>query len=94
MIGNAGSAKSDAMEAIQAAKEGRFDQADGLLAQARQSLNGAHDIHFGMLAEAADGNGEPMDIMAVHAQDHLSMATVTIDMAQEIIELYRLVSAE
>lgn len=93
MIGHAGSAKSDAMEAIQTAKKGCFEQAEALLEQARQSLNAAHGIHFGMLSERANGDGEPMDIMAVHAQDHLSMATVTIDMAQEIVELHRLVSA-
>ena len=39
----------------------------------------------------ANGNPVELNIVLVHAQDHLTMATMAQDNAQEFINLYRLV---
>ncbi len=89
LIMNAGNAKSDAMEAIQAAKEGNFDLAEEKMADAEKSLVKAHHSQTGMLTQEAQGNHVPVTLLTVHSQDHLMTAIAFCDLAKEIIELHR-----
>lgn len=89
LIINAGNAKSDAMEAIQAAKEGNFDLAEEKMADAEKSLVKAHHSQTGMLTQEAQGNHVPVTLLTVHSQDHLMTAIAFCDLAKEIIELHR-----
>ncbi|AYW45303.1 PTS lactose/cellobiose transporter subunit IIA [Tetragenococcus koreensis] len=84
-----GNAKSDAMEAIAAAKKGDFELADQKLKDADESLNQAHHSQTGMLTEEAQGKHMDITLLAVHSQDHLMTAIAFKDLATEIIDLYR-----
>ena len=94
LIMNAGNAKSDAMEAIQAAKEGNFDLAEEKMADAEKSLVKAHHSQTGMLTQEAQGNHVPVTLLTVHSQDHLMTAIAFTDLAKEIIDLYRRIDNE
>ena len=94
LIINAGNAKSDAMEAIQAAKAGDFALAEEKLSTADQSLVEAHHSQTGLLTEEASGNPMTVTLLAVHSQDHLMTSIAFTDLAKEIIELYRRVYSE
>lgn len=84
-----GNAKSDAMEAIAAAKEGDFELADKKIADAEASLVQAHHSQTGMLTQEAQGNHIDVTLLTVHSQDHLMTAIAFTDLAKEIIDLYR-----
>lgn len=84
-----GNAKSDAMEAIAAAKAGDFELANQKIAAAEASLVEAHHAQTGMLTQEAQGNHVQVTLLTVHSQDHLMTAIAFKDLAIEIIELHR-----
>ena len=81
-----GNAKSDAMEAIAAAKSGGFELADKKIADAEESLVHAHHSQTGMLTEEAKGNNMQVTLLTVHI--------AFTDLAKEIIDLYRRIDNE
>ena len=87
LIDLAGNARSKAMEAIETAREAKFDEARHLLQEAQQELNAAHHTQTDLLSASAKGEQITMDILLVHAQDHLTMASISIDFAEEFILL-------
>ncbi|EST89419.1 PTS lactose/cellobiose transporter subunit IIA [Vagococcus lutrae] len=89
LIVNAGNAKSDAMEAIQAAKAGNFDEADEKIKSAEASLVEAHHSQTGLLTKEAKGEHMTVTLLTVHSQDHLMTAIAFTDLAKEIIDLHR-----
>ncbi len=89
LIMNAGNAKSDAMEAIQAAKDGDFKLAEEKLVSADQSLTLAHQSQTGLLTKEAQGDHMTVTLLTVHSQDHLMTAIAFKDLAVEIIELHK-----
>jgi PTS system cellobiose-specific IIA component len=89
-----GNAKSDAMEAIAAAKKGDFELADQKIADAEASLVEAHHSQTGMLTQEAQGDHVEVTLLTVHSQDHLMTAIAFTDLAKEIIELYRRIDSE
>ncbi|MFV0558746.1 MAG: PTS lactose/cellobiose transporter subunit IIA [Enterococcus sp.] len=84
-----GNAKSDAMEAIAAAKDHDFILAEEKLAAAEESLVEAHHAQTGMLTQEAQGNHMEVTLLTVHSQDHLMTAIAFTDLAKEIVELHR-----
>ena len=88
-----GNAKSDAMEAIAAAKQGDFTLADQKIADAEESLVQAHHSQTEMLTQEAQGNHVHVTLLTVHSQDHLMTSIAFTDLAKEIIDLYRRIDA-
>ncbi|MBD5429885.1 PTS lactose/cellobiose transporter subunit IIA [Lactobacillus sp.] len=89
IIMQAGNAKAAAMQAITAAKEGNFDKADEFIKQANKDLVNAHNVQTDMLTKEAQGDHVKVDLYMVHAQDHLMTAITFIDLAKEMVELYK-----
>ncbi len=83
-----GNAKSDAMEAIQAAKKGDFELADEKIADAENSLTEAHHSQTNMLTQEAQGKHVDVTLLTVHSQDHLMTAIAVTDLAKEVINVY------
>lgn len=87
-ISFAGAAKSEAALAVQCAKAGDMAGAQEHMKQAKQYILCAHDLQTGMITQEAHGNPVAVNIILVHAQDHLAMALMAIDNAEEFIEIY------
>ncbi|SFB11048.1 PTS system, cellobiose-specific IIA component [Lentibacillus halodurans] len=85
----AGNGKSNAMEAIQEAKDGNFIKSDKLLEAASEELNKAHDFQTQLLQGEANGEESPLNLMLVHSQDHLMTSMTVRDLAAELVEIYR-----
>lgn len=85
LILHAGNAKSKAMEAIYASRQKDFITAQKNLEEAEKELNEAHKSQTAMLVGEANGEKLEMNILLVHALDHLSMATVTLELAEELV---------
>jgi len=84
-----GNGRSNAMEAIQHAKEGDFEKADQLIEDANTELGKAHNHQTELLQLEARGEGASVNVILVHSQDHLMNAMTVRDMAIEFIELYK-----
>ena len=89
IILHAGNGKSNAMEAIQEAKAGRFEEADRLIKEAGGELGKAHDYQTRLLHGEAGGKATPVNVILMHSMDHLMTSMTVRDLAVEIIELYR-----
>ncbi|MHC5268068.1 PTS lactose/cellobiose transporter subunit IIA [Enterococcus sp. LJL98] len=84
-----GNAKSDAMEAIAAAKAGDLTLADQKLEDAKASLVEAHRAQTGLLTQEAQGDHMTVTLLTVHAQDHLMTSIAFTDIAAEFVDVYR-----
>ena len=89
IIMHAGNAKSAAMMAMDAAAEGDFEQAEQQLSEARDEMRAAHQVQFDLVHAEANGESVEVNIILVHAQDHLTMAIMAIDFAERFISLYK-----
>ena len=89
LIVNAGNAKSDAMEAIQAAKNGEFEEADEKLKAAEAALLEAHHAQTKLLTAEANGEALLITLLTIHSQDHLMTSITFNDLAKEVIDVYR-----
>ena len=87
-----GEAKSSAIEAIRAAKESDFDKADERIEAAIKAIVEAHHGQTELLTKAANGEEVAVSIYMVHAQDHLMTGIAFVDLAREIIELYKVIA--
>ena len=84
-----GNAKAHAVEAITAAKKGDFTEAEKKLEEANQAIVDAHNTQTEMLTAEARGEHTPIDLYMVHAQDHLMTGITFVDVAKEIVEVYK-----
>ncbi len=89
LIVNAGNAKSDAMEAIQAAKKGEFEEADEKLKAAEAALLEAHHAQTKLLTAETNGEALTITLLTIHSQDHLMTSITFNDLAKEVIDVYR-----
>lgn len=89
LIMHGGDARSSAMEAIHAARDGNFDLATEKIQGADESLKEAHKVQFSLLSQEAKGDSVSINLLLVHAQDHLMSAMTYRDLAEEMIELYK-----
>lgn len=84
-----GNAKAHAVEAITAAKKGDFTESEKKLEEANQAIVDAHNTQTEMLTAEARGEHTPIDLYMVHAQDHLMTGITFVDLAKEIVEVYK-----
>lgn len=89
IISTAGTAKSMLMEAMRAAKEGDFVEAEKQYADAQEMIIQSHHIQTALLQAEAGGETNEIGLISVHAQDHLMTTMLLKDMMSYIIELYK-----
>ncbi len=89
IISAAGMSRSLSFEALKAAKDGDFARADELLAQAGEQGVSAHNLQTSLLTSFASGEEVPVDVLLVHAQDHLMTSILARELICEIVELRR-----
>lgn len=89
LILNAGNSKNYSQQAIESAKIGDFTEALTLIDKANKELNIAHHTQTSLIQGEAQGNKVDVNIMLVHAQDHLTSAMIIRDLAEEFIDVYK-----
>ena len=89
IIAHAGDARSYAFGALAAAKAGNFEEAEALLKQSNDAAVEAHHMRTELLVNEANGNKTPVDVLLVHAQDHLMTSMLAVEVIKELIELYK-----
>ena len=89
LVGNAGEAKSLAFEALNEAKKGRFEKATELLEKSKELSLKAHHVQTELICNEADGNKIEINLLMVHAQDHLMTSILARELVNELIEIYK-----
>lgn len=89
LILHAGNSKSKSMLSMKAARVGDYRKAQTILDEAIQDLNSAHLVQTELIQAEACGQKTDINLILVHAQDHISMATILSDVAQELLYLYQ-----
>ncbi|MGG6796221.1 UNVERIFIED_CONTAM: PTS cellobiose transporter subunit IIA [Streptococcus canis] len=94
IILSSGNARTIVHEAFAAMREGEYDNAEQLLEDANADILEAHHAQTDLLQEYASGTEIKIEIIMVHAQDHL-MTTMTLrEVALEMLALYKKVDAK
>lgn len=89
LIVHSGEARSNAMEAIAAAKEGKIEEAEKLLQQAEEEVGAAHNTQTSLIQAEAGGDKVEISLLMVHAQDHFMTSLTLKDLAKEFVEIYK-----
>ncbi len=89
LVVNSGEARSIAMEAIELARQGQFEEAAAKIAEARETINAAHNFQTELVQKEINNDPVPMSLLMCHGQDHLMTAMVVIDLAEKFIEVYQ-----
>lgn len=93
IILNSGNARTIVHEAFAAMREGQYEEAATKLEAANEELLLAHKAQTKLLHEYANGTEIKIEIIMVHAQDHLMTSMTLREVALEMLELYKKVSA-
>ncbi|MEA9391217.1 PTS lactose/cellobiose transporter subunit IIA [Acerihabitans sp. TG2] len=88
-----GQARSDAMEALRAARGRQWQTVDVLLASASEAARCAHRIQTRLIGDDEGMGKIPVNLILVHAQDHLMNAMLCRDLVEELISLHRDIAA-
>lgn len=92
IILNSGNARAIVHEAFAAMREGNYELAEQKLQESNDEFLKAHQAQTHLLQEYAGGKEVKVEIIMVHAQDHL-MTTMTLrEVALEMLALYQKVN--
>lgn len=95
LVVNGGDARSKALEAVTAAGRREFELAEEKMKACNASLQKAHEFQTSLIsAEAAGESRTPVSLILVHGQDHLMNAITVRDLAQQMIQMYRIMYHE
>lgn len=92
LITAAGAAKSNYIEAVQKAKKGLYEEAEELIKEGDEMMKEGHHPHADLIQKEASGEDLHMGLILTHAEDQMMSAETIKIMAEEIIELYKLVN--
>ena len=93
IILHSGTARTSVHEALDDMKNGAFQEAEEKLAAADEELLQAHHAQTDLLQKYASGTEIKIEIIMVHAQDHL-MTTMTLkEVAIEMMHMYKKINA-
>lgn len=88
LILHSGNARSLAYEALAIVKEDKLQDAKKKLEEAKQELLLAQRLHAQMLRDMANQEEIKVDLLLIHAEDHVSGSDCCLAMAKEVVEIY------
>ena len=94
IILHSGSSRTTVHEAFADMREGHYDEAAEKLEAANAELLEAHHAQTNLLQEYASGTEIKIEIIMVHAQDHLMTSLTFIDLAKEVVDVYERLANE
>ncbi|MEA5026408.1 MAG: PTS lactose/cellobiose transporter subunit IIA [Erysipelotrichaceae bacterium] len=91
IISAVGTARSYYIEAIQEAKCGNFTKANELKNEGQEMFNEGHRIHAELIKREANGEKTEFALILLHAEDLLLSAEAFGILADEFIDLYKMI---
>lgn len=89
IVAFAGEARSNLLQALNAAEKGDFVKAKDLIKEANESIKEAHNTQTKMLAQEAAGDVVDVGFIMVHGQDHLMTTMLLRDIIEHLINIYK-----
>lgn len=89
MISAAGTAKSDYVEALQAAKDGEWARSEELIGHGDREFSAGHRLHTELVQREAAGSPVSVTLLLAHVEDQMMAAETVKLLIVELIELYR-----
>ena len=89
IISAVGTARSSYIEAIHAAKAGRFEEAEALIKQGQEIFIEGHHAHASLIQQEANGEPIPCTVVLMHAEDQLMSAEAFGILAEEFVAVYQ-----
>lgn len=86
LIIESGESKKMILSALNTARVGDINEAKQLLDDAQKVLLKTHSIHTELLGSSA--YIDDIDILGIHAEDHLMTSMLFLDVAKEFIHIY------
>lgn len=87
IIVHAGESRSLSSEAMDASENYDFEKAEELLQKANEEFLKCHEVQTDMLTREANGEENEINVILIHSQDHLTMATMAMDNAKRWIKI-------
>lgn len=85
-----GDAKGKVLMAIKEAKIGNFKASQTCIEEAKEALKIAHNSQTRLLTSEAENYGKSdISLLMVHGQKHLMSGIISVDLAIEIIDIYK-----
>ena len=88
IILHGGNARSIAYEALGKLKQGQMEAAKEKIAEAKEELTLAGCQHAQLLQSFVTDETLKVEMLLVHAEDHMSSSSVIVEMTQELMEVY------
>lgn len=92
IILHSGTARTEVHEAFALMRQGDFEEAEAKLETANAELVEAHHAQTKLLQDYASGVEIKIEIIMVHAQDHLMTTMTLLEVAKEMLELHKKIS--
>lgn len=89
IISNVGMAKSLSIEALRAVRSGNYEEGNEKLAEASKFLTEGHHAHTELIQKEAAGERTEFSLMLMHAEDQMMSAETIKSLAEEMIEMYK-----
>jgi PTS system cellobiose-specific IIA component len=89
LIINAGESRSCAMQALYAAKAGKWDEVDQLLEESTAASKLAHKVQTSLIGLDQGTGKVPVNLIMVHAQDHIMTSMLARELIEELIAVHR-----
>ncbi|MBZ2175382.1 PTS lactose/cellobiose transporter subunit IIA [Schnuerera sp. xch1] len=89
IISNVGDGKSYLFQALKAAREEKFEDAEKYIELAEESLVKAHEIHMEILQKETQGKSIDISLLLMHAEDQMMTTELLRDMTNEMLFVHR-----
>lgn len=89
IISAVGTARSMYIEAVQLAKQGKFEEAEQLIKEAEALFVQGHHAHATLIQKEASGEKTQLNLLLIHAEDQLMSAEAFKIIAVEFIDIYK-----
>lgn len=89
LIANSGDARSFAFGALEEARKRNFEKSDTMMKKSDEASLKAHKAQTELLSSEAQGVKNEINILLIHAQDHLMTSMLAQDLIKEMILLYK-----
>lgn len=89
LILHSGNARSLAYEALQMVKSGSFDEGVAQYLKAKEELIEAKKMHAELLRIMANNEGLDINLLLIHAEDHITSSSMMCEVYEELIDMYK-----
>ncbi|MDF2883185.1 MAG: lactose/cellobiose transporter subunit [Clostridiaceae bacterium] len=89
LISFSGDARSDIYEAFELVKKGKYAEAQDKFDSADEAIIHAHNTQTSLIKNEINGNHVALNLLLVHAQDHLMNTLLAKDMVKNMINMQK-----